>query len=148
MGDVNMPFIKEKKFNISSSIDNLNAAGLPDGEPEVTRLSPEGFFKVSEDCFTVSYAEETEGGRVLCDIEIYPDIIKVIRHGAVESELHFSEGLAHTSLYGIPPYTFDMRVFTKRIRKNLTNDGGRVDIFYQMTVGGAEKSVRMRIEVC
>ncbi len=142
-----MPFIKEKKFNISSVIEDLTPSGLPDGEPERTETSPEGFFKISEESYIISYAESTDGGRVFCDIEILPDMIKVIRHGAVESEMHFSEGGVHTSLYGVPPYTFDMTVRTKKIRKSLTHDGGRVDIFYTMNIGGAEKSVRMRIEV-
>ena len=58
----------------------------------------------------------------------------------------FREGYTDKSLYQVPPYSFDAVIYTKKIRSTLTKDGGRVDIFYRMTLGGAEKNVRMRIE--
>ena len=44
-------------------------------------------------------------------------------------------------------YRFDIEIYTKKIRNNLGRDGGRLDIHYKMNIGGADKNVRMKIEV-
>ena len=141
-----MAIIKEKKFRISSVIENLLPSGLCDGEPEKTEISPEGFLKISDEEYNITYSEMTEGGKVVSDIIVTEDSVRVKRVGAVESEMYFKEGMTHKSLYGVPPYSFDAEVYTRKIRNNLTRDGGRVDIFYNMKIGGADKQVKMRIE--
>ena len=141
-----MAVIKEKKIKIFSVIENLLPSGLPDGEPEKTEVSAEGFLKIAEEGYNLTYLENTEGGRVTSDISITGEAVRVKRVGAIESDMLFEEGLSHKSLYGIPPYSFDAEIFTKRIRNGMTRDGGRVDIFYTMKIGGAEKYVKMRIE--
>ena len=65
-----MPIIKEMKFKVNSVIENLSDAGLPDGEPEISESVCDGFFKISEDSYLITYSENTEGGRVISDIEI------------------------------------------------------------------------------
>lgn len=141
-----MAIIKEKKFRISSVIENLLPSGLTDGEPEKTEITPEGFLKISDDEYVITYSEMTEGGKVISDITVKGSSVRVKRVGAVESDMYFEEGLLHKSLYGVPPYSFDTDIITKKVRNNLTRDGGRVDIFYNMKIGGADKHVRMRIE--
>jgi len=141
-----MAIIKEKKLIISSVIENLLPSGLPDGEPEKTEISPEGFLKISDSEYEITYSEMTEGGKVVSAINVTSDSVRVKRVGAVESDMLFREGLTHTSLYSIPPYSFDSEIYTRKIRNNLTRDGGRIDIFYNMKIGGAEKQVKMRIE--
>ena len=141
-----MAIIKEMKFYISSTIDNLTPSGLTDGEPERNDISVEGFYKISDDGYEITYSEQTEGGRVVSDIIITESSVTVKRRGAVDSEMVFSEGLLHKSLYTVSPYSFDAEVLTKRIRSSLTKDGGKIDIFYNMKIGGADKAVKMRIE--
>ena len=141
-----MAIIKEMKFYISSTIDNLTPSGLTDGEPERNDISVEGFYKISDDGYEITYSEQTEGGRVVSDIIITESSVTVKRHGAVDSEMVFSEGLLHKSLYTVSPYSFDAEVLTKRIRSSLTKDGGKIDIFYNMKIGGADKAVKMRVE--
>lgn len=141
-----MAIIKEMKFYISSSIDNLTKEGLADGEPERNEIVAEGFYKISDEGYEITYSEQTEGGKVISDIIITDSSVTVKRRGAVDSEMVFSEGLLHKSLYTVSPYSFDAEVLTKRIRNGLTKDGGRIDIFYDMRIGGADKAVRMRID--
>ena len=141
-----MAIIKEKKFIISSVIENLLPSGLVDGEPEKTEISPEGFLKISDGQYEITYSEMTEGGKVVSDITVTEGSVRVKRVGAVESDMYFEEGKSHESLYGVPPYSFDVEIFTKKIRNNMTRDTGRLDIHYSMRIGGADKAVRMKIE--
>ncbi len=144
---IKMPIIKEKTIKVSSVIENFSENGLLDGEPEITETCADGFFKISDDGYLLTYSEDTEGGRVITDIEIKDAYIYVKRRGATHSDMHFSEGFTDKSVYEVSPYKFDVEVYTKKIRKNLDRDGGRVNIFYTMNIGGAQKNVRMRIEV-
>ena len=141
-----MAIIKEKKFVISSVIENLLPSGLVDGESEKTEISPVGFLKISDSEIVITYSEMTEGGKVVSDITVKDGSVRVKRVGAVESDMYFAEGLLHKSLYTVSPYSFDAEILTKKIRNNLTRDGGRIDIFYNMKIGGADKYVKMRIE--
>lgn len=141
-----MAVIKEKKIKMSSVIENLLPSGLTDGEPERAETVTDGFLKISDGEYSLSYVEVTEGGRVAADIFVREDSVRVKRAGAIESDMLFSEGLSHKSVYGVPPYSFDAEVCTKRIRNEMTRDGGKIDIFYTMKIGGADKKVKMRIE--
>ena len=141
-----MAIIKEKKFKISSVIENLLPSGLTDGEAERTEISPDGFLKISEDGYEITYSEATEGGKVVSDITVTESTVRVKRVGAVASDMYFEEGRTHTSLYTVEPYSFDVEIVTKKIRNNLTRDSGRLDIHYSMKIGGADKAVRMKIE--
>ena len=142
-----MAIIKEKKFYIGSVIENLTPAGLVDGTPEKTDTNPEGFFKISDENFNLSYREESENGPIICDVTVCGGTVTVKRVGAVVSEMVFEEGKTHKSLYSVPPYSFDVEIYTKKIRNSLTRDGGRIDIYYTINIGGADKNVKMRIEV-
>lgn len=93
----------------------------------------------------ISYSEQSEGGRIKSDIIVTGEHVRVRRSGAIESDFLFIEGGRTRSLYKIPPYSFDAEINTKKIRNNLTRLGGKLTIIYDMTVGGAEKNVRMTI---
>ena len=141
-----MTQIKEKKIRISSVIENLSSDGFAEGEAERSESTSLGFFKISEDEYNLTCAEDTEGGRLVTDIVITDNTVRVKRTGAIESEMIFKEGMLHKSIYSIPPYSFDAEIMTRKIRSSMRCDGGRVDIFYSMKIGGAEKYVKMRIE--
>ena len=137
--------IRDVRISLKSIIDNLSDTGLPSDECEVSESSALGTLTVSERGALISFTEESEGGEVRTKIEMLGGRIRVCRHGAIESDLHFTEGVAHTSLYGAPPYTFDMSIFTRKIRGSMTEDGGEVNIFYDMEIGGAKKSIKMTL---
>lgn len=141
-----MKEILEKKFKISSVIENLSKSGLTEGDAEKTEIIPDCFMKIEDGEYTITYSEKAEGGDVYSDITVNETSVKVVRRGAIESDMLFSEGTSHKSLYKVTPYSFDMEITTSKIRNNLTRDGGSVQIFYKMKIGGADKAVRMKIE--
>ena len=138
-------YTQNVRISLKSIIDNLSDTGLPSDEREVSESSALGTLTVSERGALISFTEDSEGGEIRTRIEILGGRIRVCRHGAIKSDLHFSEGVAHTSLYGAPPYTFDMSIFTRKIRGGMTECGGEVNIFYDMEIGGAKKSVKMTL---
>ncbi len=133
----------ERKVTVESVICDP-AVGVAEGfercENEYTAL-----FAERGGVMRISYSEKSEGGEIKSDITLKDGRIRVRRTGAIESDFLFIEGQTTTSLYKIPPYAFDAEITTKKIRNNLTRLGGKLTIIYDMTVGGAQKYVRMSI---
>ena len=141
-----MAFVKEVCVTVKSVIQNLDG-GVPYGEEEVTEAIVFGFMRPTEDGFFLTYSENGEGGKTVSDVTASSERVTVRRRGAVESEMVFSVGETHSSLYEIPPYRFDMKVTATKIRNTLALGSGGLDLFYKMEIGGAEKKVRLRLFV-
>ena len=140
--------LKKVKLNIKSHIDNLDGRGIPEGEPEISELTHSGAMKISGGEVSLSYRESTEGGSVFSDILVHESgAVTVRRSGAIDSTIHFDENEEFHTVYSLPPYKFDMTVKTKEIKSSLSLFGGTLEIFYEMSVGGADKRVNMKIEV-
>ena len=137
--------LKRVSLKIESAIDNLSPAGLPEGECEKSVSECQGSLRISDGVISVTYSEQSEGGEIRSEIVCQGGSVTVRRSGAIESEMCFTEGEIHRSVYSIPPYRFDAAVKAKRVRAEVTEDGGSIDLIYNMRIGGAEKSARMKI---
>ena len=138
--------VKKARVSLTSIIDNLSDTGIPSGDSERSESSAVGAILSSVRGSVISFDESTEGGTVKTKIEILGSRVRVCRHGAIESDMLFSEGVAHRSVYSVPPYSFDASIFTRKIRGSIEEDG-KLEIFYDMEIGGAKKSVKMSL-VC
>lgn len=133
-------------LKISSNVINLDEDGRPEGEVEKDELCVAGALNAEGDAITLSYKEEREGSSVLCKITARGDEVKVSRRGDVISDMLFSPGKIHKSVYKVPPFSFDMEISALKIENGLKRDGGVLSLLYGMTVGGAKKRCRMKIE--
>lgn len=140
--------ICKAKIKIESIIDNLDSAGLPEGDPEKSVSDADGIFRYSNDEARITYKKSSEDG--VCETEIVCSFggVSVKRRGAIESLLYFKEGETHSSIYSVPPYKFDAEIKARRVTVELNEDGGRINLVYNMKIGGAEKSAIMRIWIC
>ena len=137
--------LKKVKLKIESVIDNLTPEGLPEGEPERAVSECLGSLRTDGARASLTYTEKSEGGDIRSEIICLEGQVTVIRSGAIESELCFIEGETHHSIYSVPPYKFDAAVRTKRVKVEISDNDGKIDLLYNMTVGGAEKAARMKI---
>lgn len=141
-----MAVTKSVEVKIHSIIDNLEN-GAPDGEPEISIFTVDGTLSVQEDSLRLNYAEEGEGYRTLCELTVRERGVSLSRREAVVCDILFAEGEECHTVYSVPPYKFDMSVFTRRIRASLTEEGGTLQLIYGMNVGGQDKNVNMKITV-
>lgn len=135
------------KLAINSYIENLDGSGLAEGEPEISRTERCAKMTVRDSDTFISYEEESENGKIFSDIRIGKTSVTVSRRGALESVLLFADGEEFNTVYSVPPYKFDMRVTTLRLRSSVDKDGGELDVLYTMSIGGAAKKCRMTISV-
>ncbi|MBQ8322139.1 MAG: DUF1934 domain-containing protein [Clostridia bacterium] len=138
--------IKEASIKVTSVIEDLDSSGLAAGEAERTESKCVGYLHIYDGgVYLVTYAEKNGDSQVTTEIKYDGGTVTVKRYGSIESLMVFKEGYCDSSVYKISPYTFDAEVITKRIRAALDNDGGTIDLYYNMKIGGAERSARMKI---
>ena len=140
--------MKFVKITVHSVIENVDERGIPEDEPEISISTHSGSLRDEGEILHLGYTEEGEGGNVECHIVIYPDGgVSLSRRGAIVSDILFKEGEECHTVYSIPPYKFDMTVYTKRVRSDMSAEGGILRLLYSMNVGGQEKKVQMKITV-
>ena len=132
-------------LTVNSVIDNLSDAGLPEGDPEINIFTTDGALRVIDGGYLITFSEEQDGGRADTNLYVYESGVRLVKSGAITSEMCFAEGEVYNTLYCVGPYSFDMTVRTKKIRNTVTECGGDLQLIYTMNVGGQEKSVRMKI---
>ena len=135
--------LKKVKITVSSAV-------ITDGDPTPERTTEhrEGYIKYTDTGVSLlSYKAESEGGRITTELFFEDGYVRIVRRGAIESEMILEPGKRHDSLYRIPPYSFDMSVKANKTVGAITPDGGELLFDYSMTVGGAEKSCIMQITV-
>ena len=133
------------RLDILSEIDNLSEGGASVGDVERTEFTVTADVGYKDGALLLSYTTVENDLPTETYIKMYADRAAVTRSGDVQSELVFIEGEKTVSVYRVGPYAFDAEVVATRIRNAMTEEGGRIDIFYRMKIGGAEKSVRMKI---
>ena len=136
-----------KKIKISSVIDNLSPEGLPEGDPERTESISDGKYFFSDKGIKIVYEEKQNGEVITHKILSSMETVRVCASGAVSSDMIFSVDKPHKSLYSVGPYSFDMEVTAKKIRFDFCDEGGTLDLLYDMNVGGQNKRTRMKITV-
>ena len=140
-----MKTVREMKIRLSSEIANLSDSGDPALEVEKTLECAEGFVHFSDGATVISYMLNNDGAYINTDITILQGEIRVTRCGAVCSDFVFREGVPHKSLYSVGAYSFDIEVTSEKQRCLIDSECVRVYVYYKMTIGGAEKRVKMKI---
>ena len=107
-----------------------------DIDPDATELMTDGTLEVTEDGLVLSYEEsELTGMEVTTPtFEVCGPRVTLTRSGAVNSQMVFEEGRQHTSLYETPFGELSVDIQTGRLRHNLTERGGIMEIQYSIAV--------------
>ena len=82
----------------------------------------------------VEIPKDTANGDYTTTFEIGPGRVILRRSGSVNSQMVFEEGRQHTSLYETPFGELKVDIQTSRLRHNLSERGGVMDIKYSIAV--------------
>ena len=136
----------EKIYDVSvTMLSVISSDDAPSGGDDRNESSYSGKLEVLDDKLLITYSERTEGGVMNTEIHVFDGKVIVKRRGAIVSEMVFAEGERYTSLYTIPPHSFDMVIDCRRLKIQTSDREGRVDMLYKMEIGGEARSARMRI---
>ncbi|MDY3984632.1 DUF1934 domain-containing protein [Dysosmobacter sp.] len=105
-------------------------------DPDATELMTEGTMTLTEDGMALSYQETALTGMegTTTTFEVRGPRVILTRAGTVNSQMVFEEGRQHTSLYETPFGELTVDIQTSRLRHNLTDRGGVMEIRYSIAV--------------
>ena len=98
------------------------------------QLLPDG-----DDSYTLSYQESqlTGLGGTLTTFQIEPKRVTLLRVGEVNSQMVFEEGRRHLSMYNTPYGALSVGVNTRKMRTQLSDKGGSIEIDYAIEIDHA-----------
>lgn len=107
-----------------------------DMEPDAIELMTEGTLEPTEEGMVLSYQETELTGMegTTTSFEVRGPQVILTRTGGVSSQMVFEEGKQHTSLYETPFGEMAIDIQTSRLRHNLTEQGGLMDLRYSISV--------------
>lgn len=105
-------------------------------EPDAIELVTEGQMVLSGADITLRYEETALTGMegTTTDFQVRGPQVILTRTGSVNSQMVFEEGRQHTSLYETPFGELSVDIQTSRLRHNLTERGGIMEIRYSIAV--------------
>ena len=107
-----------------------------DVDPDATELMTEGTMELREDRILLEYRETALTGMegTTTTFEIAGPRVTLRRSGSVESQMVFEEGRQHSSLYETPFGALTVDIQTGRLRHNISERGGVMEIKYSIAV--------------
>ncbi len=120
--------------NVIISIQSQQAFDGVEGE--TVELVTEGLLQRDQNTYTLSYQESEVTGLAgtLTTFQIEEDCITLIRAGEINSQMVFQEGRRHLSMYETPYGQLALGVNTRRMRADLSERGGDIEIDYNIEI--------------
>ena len=89
--------------------------------------------------YTLSYQESEITGLegTLTTLQVEPDCITLMRMGEFNSQMVFQPGRRHFSMYDTPYGALSIGVNTKKMRADLDENGGEIEIDYAIEIDHA-----------
>jgi len=117
----------------------ISIKGLPvltENEDEAFELMTDGEYKQTDDVSTFSYIENPFTGQegLLTTFAVEKDRIILSRGDDMSSDMIFSEKQKHHFLYDTPFGSVMMGIDTHSIKKNMDDNGGNIEIRYDIEV--------------
>lgn len=116
---------------------SIRGAQSYDGqEPDVIELITEGTMERQKQVWEIAYEESDLTGMegVTTVFRVGPKGVSLKRTGRLQSQMIFREGVRHESLYRMEFGALMIGVQAQKIRHDLTEKGGSVDIVYSIDI--------------
>ena len=106
-------------------------------EPDVIELVTDGTLEeLTTGCWEICYEETALTGMegVSTSFLVEPGKIVLTRSGKLSSQMIFREGIPHDSLYQMQFGALMLSVTASKMRYELSNEGGTVDLSYSIEI--------------
>ncbi len=123
---------------------------LDDPDTDVITLVTSGRYYRRNGSYYLTYDETDLTGMTgtKTTLKVSDGSVTVLRTGLYPSQLVFEEGKRHMSLYDTDFGQLTVAVCTERIRSNLTDQGGSLDVRYAVEIDHAHTGINnLRVDV-
>ena len=112
-------------------------------EPEIIELVTEGILEQTDSGWIISYEESDLTGMrgVTTTFTVEEGKLTLTRSGKLNSQMIFREGVRHESLYQMEFGALMLSVCARKIKVELSADGGVIDLSYGIEIEQTEAGV-------
>lgn len=105
-------------------------------EKECIEVVSPGSFSKENDEYVVTYEEtELSGlGDTLTTFRIGSNYFNMIRQGDINTTMEFKNGKRASILYNTPHGGMCLRIMTNRVKINMNDDGGKINVDYDVII--------------
>ena len=111
---------------------------IANSKPQTIELQTEGVLVIIEDTFRIEYEEIlVEASNVFTNTNIYfkkenPDIVYLDRDSDITTTGVFEKDKRYMLTYAMPFGSLELGIYTKILENNITEDGGKLKIVYDV----------------
>ena len=134
------------EIEIESLIEDIDDNGLTEDSSK-TVSKAKGILRSNGGLTLIRYTETEEGEKSECEILIAKSSVTVRRKGRANYDFRFEEGKTFSTLYTVPPFSFDTDIYTRKIVFPINEENQELSLLYDMTIGGAKKKTKMKVRV-
>lgn len=118
-----------------------------DKSDKIEVVTPGNFYKKNDSYYAV-YDETAITGMedTTTTLKIGTDKFSLIRMGSTSTKMNFIESNEELVLYNTPYGTMELGINTKKLNININDEGGNVDVIYNLSVGG-NKPLRTVLQI-
>ena len=123
----------------SKAIVTVNSVAVDDKESQIEIVSV-GTFEKCDDKYILEYDETELSGMegTKTTIIIQKDSFSLMRQGTIETNMEFKSNKENVALYKTPYGIIDMKTFTKKLKIDINEKGGIVDVLYTIIMEGQQ----------
>lgn len=110
-----------------------------------TQLYEPALFERVGDTYVLEYINKEQSCRTKVVVDAFS--VTVTHTGAVETTMVFKNGYTYQSNYGLEYGDIDMEIRTERIFVDVNAEGGSIELWYDLVLGGNESGAKMIIEI-
>ena len=118
---------------------------VTDGDALHTDMTADGVFYKAGGTYVLEYDNEEQKCRTKVVVDV--NSVTVTHTGSVETCMVFKNDYTHKSSYGIEYGDIDMEIRTERIFADVNDEGGSIELWYALWLGGSLSDAKMIIEI-
>ena len=118
---------------------------VTDGDTLRTDTTADGIYYKENGTYVLEYDNKEQACRTKVVVDV--NSVTVTHTGAVETCMVFKNGYTHNANYGIEYGDIDMQVTTERIFVDVDSEGGSIELWYDLLLGGNPSNAKMIIEI-
>jgi len=118
---------------------------ITDGEAIHTDMTADAHFYKQDHMYILEYDNKEQACRTKVTVDATS--VAVTHSGSVETTMVFKNNYIYKSNYGVEYGDLEMEIRTDRIFVDLNSEGGSIELWYELWLGGCNSDAKMIMEI-
>lgn len=131
------------------AVISITSSQIGEGTEPIEVVTPGEFYKENDEFIAVYNETELSGMEgTVTKLRIKDENVILEREGSITTKMEFEKENVTVSLYNTPYGMLELKITTKELYVNIDEDGGEVNIAYEMSVGGQKPlSTELKLKI-